>query len=233
MVLCALGGWLGCSPPESRLATTRRAMVFEELGRIIVGSVPGAKVLVVGNPFTRVTGADDAIQDAEATAVRGLVKGLGTGAEYLGTDHPELKPGALENPRSFGIPAGASTPLSFLSAPGAWDAVVARHPGTGVLVSLIGLPADLAETQAWTEPGGPRWVLFKPDLRLLGPRAAVETAFREKRLLALVLDRPGAPPEGEPLRGDREAELGRRYLFVTAENLGAMATSWPRLFAAP
>ena len=128
------------------------------------------------------------------------------------------------------MPAGITTPISFMTAPGAWDVLAAKHASARVLVSLVGVPADLAETRAWTDPAGPQWVFYLPDLRLLGAREAVRAAFREKRLLAIVLARPGAPPESEPLGRDRAAEVEKRYLLVTAENLEERIAAWPRLF---
>lgn len=225
---------VSCSPPERQHALTRRTQTFEQLGAAIARLAPGSTALMVGNPFAVRPGADPALRQVEEASILGLRRGLGPSATWAGVAYPALKPGALENPRAFDLPPGATTPLSFLTAPGAWDrlreAAPSPAPTSLVFVSLIGLPADLAETRAWTDPGGPRWVLYLPDLRLLGSADAIRAAFREQRVLAMVLNRPGAPPESEALDGDVREDFERRCLLVTAANLEESLRAWPQLF---
>lgn len=224
----------GCSPPEHRRSLHHREQVFEVLGATVARLAPGSPVVVVKNPFASRPGADPSLRTVEEASVRGLRRGLGTPEVPVSEAAPELKPGALENPRAYDIPPGATTPISFLSAEGAWDRLPlpSTPPGkTPVLVSLIGLPADLATTRAWTDPQGPGWVLYLPDLRILGNTEALRAAFRGRRILALVLARPGAPPELEAPAGDARAEFERRYLLVTAESLESILREWPRLFS--
>jgi hypothetical protein len=227
-VLVGLGA-AGCAPPESRQADARRELVFERLGREIAARQPGAKVLVVGNPYAARPGAEASIRTAEEASVRGLRRGLGKGAESVGVAHPRLRPEAESDPQSVSIPVGASTPLSFLTAMGAWDRLREGNPGATVWVSLIGFPADLADTAAWKDPRGPKWVMFLPDWRILGSTAAVGAAFSEGRLLMAVMSRPGAPPESESMLADREAEFERRHVLVTAETLERVRREWPML----
>lgn len=229
-LVLGLGMALGCAPPEERLASRRRELVLRRLAHEACRAVPRSPVLVIGNPFAQRPGADPALRAAEAAAVRGVRSGLGAGSALVGVVHPELKPGVLEDPGSIAIPGGATTPLSFLSAPGAWDRLREQQPAAGLWISLIGVPADLAETRAWTERPGPGWALFLPDLRLIGPPAALRSAFVDGRLVALVLSRPGAPPEKEPMAKDPDEEFRRRYLLVTAANLEEMLAAWPGLF---
>lgn len=228
-----LGLVVACSPPERRHALLRREQVFEVLGATLARLAPGSPILVVENPFASRPGADPALRAVEEASVRGLRRGMAAADAGITVAVPELKPGALENPRAFSIPPGATTPLSFLSAEGAWDRlpVPAAPPGkAAVLVSLIGLPADLSTTRAWTDPRGPAWVLYLPDLRILGNVQALRAAFRERRILALVLTRPGAPPESDAPLGTAAAEFERRHLLVTAESLDTTLREWPQLF---
>lgn len=220
----------GCAPPEERWASRRRELVLGRLTEAACRAVPQAPVLLIGNPFAHRAGADPALREAEEAAVRGVRRGLGPGFTFSGIVHPELKRGALEDPRSIAIPGGATTPLSFLSAPGAWDRLREQHPETRLWISLIGVPADLAETRAWTERPGPGWALLLPDLRLIGPPAALRSAFADGRLVALVLARPGAPPEREPMAKDPDQEFRRRFILVTAGNLEEVLAAWPGLF---
>jgi hypothetical protein len=207
----------GCGRPEQRHAMARHELAFERLGQEIRRAAPEAAVLAVGNPFTLKPRAA-AMKEADESAMRGLKRGLGDGPRLLGVAYPVLKDGALENPHAFPAPPGASTPLSYLTAPGAWDRLLEEHPGANVLVSLIGIPADLKETRAWTQAEGPRWVLFLPDLSLIGSPEEVRAAFETGRVLAAVLRRPGAEPESEPLSDDAREEFDRRFIMVTAEN---------------
>lgn len=225
----ALLGATGCAPPEARQAGVRRELLFERLGREIATRQPGAKVLVVGNPYAARPGAEASIHDAEEASVRGLRRGLGTGAAFVGVAHPRLRPEAESDPQSVSIPVGATTPLSFLTAAGAWDRLREEQPESTVWVSLIGFPADLAETGAWKDPRGPKWVMYLPDWRILGTGGAVGAAFSEGRLLMAVLSRPGAPPESEPMLSDRDAEFDRRHVMLTAENFERVRGEWPVL----
>lgn len=231
-LLCWWGG--ACSPPEQKHALTRRTETFRILGETIASLASDATVVVVGNPFSVRPGADPTFREVEVASVDGLRRGMGKGATLVGPVQPALQPGALENPQSFPLPPGATTPLSFLTAPGAWDKLVAEQAKPSgksvVLVSLIGFPADVATTKAWTDPAGPRWAMYLPDLRLLGSGEALRAAFRERRLLAVVMNRPGAPPESEPPLADARADFERRYLLVTAANLEESLTAFPRLF---
>jgi len=208
-------GITGCGSPAEDHALARRELALERLGREIARRVPGARVLVVGNPFVGAPGAGRAIRDAEEAAVRGLRRGLEGGGEIVAVSHPRLRDGALEDPRRFPMPPGATTPLSYLTEPGAWDELRREHPQANVWVSLIGLPVDLASTEAWNAEDGPKWALFLPDLRIVGGPEEVRAAFG-RQILAAVIPARGAPPDSEPLLPNREAEFQRGYELLTA-----------------
>jgi hypothetical protein len=159
-----------------------------------------------------------------------LEKGLGAGTKFLGVAYPQLRAEAKDDPHAVPIPAGATTPISFLTAPGAWDRLVELHPDARVLVSLIGVPADLAQSRVWTASDGPVFALLLPDLRLVGDRAAVRSAFQQGRIIAAALTRPGAPPESAAMRTDRQGEFDLRYLLATPANIDELMEAWPQLF---
>lgn len=220
----------GCSPPEQRLASARRELVLARLTEAAVQAVPGARVLVVGNPFAQQPGADPGLREVEDASVRGVRRGIdGSGARFLGVTQPGLREEALRDPTMVPIPPGATTPLSFLTEAGAWDRIRMEHPEATVWISLIGVPADLMQTKAWTDAGGPKWALFLPDSRLIGGRDAVGSAFEAGRLVAMVLARPGAPPESEPMRSEPGEEFERRFVLVTRETWEAVVGAWPQL----
>ncbi|MGE3311857.1 MAG: hypothetical protein AB7O66_17970 [Limisphaerales bacterium] len=229
LVLGILTG--GCSPPEQRHALARRELVLARLAEAAASSVPGATVLVVGNPFVDLPGSTSELREVQEASVRGVERGVVShGGRFLGVTAPRLRSEALADPSSVAMPADATTPLSFMVEPGAWDRLRVDRPEANLWISLIGVPTDLAATKAWLEPAGPRWALFLPDLRLVGDRQAIRSAFERGRLVALVLARPGAPPESEPMLADVREEFARRYLLVTRENMDAVIGEWPGLF---
>jgi hypothetical protein len=230
LVVC-LWVFSGCRPPEMGHALARREIALERLGEVIRKSESGGEVLVIGNPFSQRPGVSRDIRDAERAAVRGLRRGLGDSA-VLREVFPELKPGALEAPETFSIPPGATTPVSFLVAPGAWDDLRRQYPDAKVLVSLIGLPVDLEGTSCWKDTNGPRWALFLPDLRFMGEPGAVKEAFERGRLLAVVLNRIGAPPESVPILDSADEDFARHHLLLTRDNVDALMEAWPKLYPA-
>ncbi len=226
-----LGGVWGCGPRESRLSGARRALVLERLTLAAVERATGEGVLVIGNPFAHGSGANGGLREADDEAVDGVKRALErVGGRYVGLAVPRLREEARRDPTQVALPPGASTPLSFMTEAGAWDGLRAAHPDAGLWISLIGVPADLATTRAWTEAGGPRWALYLPDLRLLGGGDGVGEAFRSGRLVAMVLARPGAPPESEPMKADAGEEFDRRHILVTADRFEAVRLEWPGLF---
>ncbi len=222
---------VGCSPPEQRQALARREMVLAQLTEAAVRSVPKAVVLVIGNPFAQQAGADPELLAVEEASVRGVERGMGpSGARLLGVVQPALREEARRDPTLVPIPPGATTPLSFLTEKGAWDRIRAAKPEANLWISLVGVPADLAETRFWQDADGPRLALFLPDLRLLGGREGVRTALESGRLVALVLGRPGAPPESEPMLANHREEFERRYILVTRDTWTSVVEAWPQLF---
>lgn len=224
----------GCAPPENRLAGSRRELVMERLTEEALRVAPGAAVLTIGNPFAAMAGSDSALRAVEDASRRGVARAVEkAGGKLAGATVPALREDARQDPTRVPIPTGASTPISFMTERGAWDRIRSEFPGAGLWVSWVGLPADLAETQAWLETGGPKWALYMPDLRMVGTRESVREAFRVGKLAAVVLARPGAPPESESMVADARAEFDRRYVLVTRENWEEVEREWPSLLDGP
>ena len=230
-------GWVlsaGCSPREARLAGSRREMVIERLTAEALKAAPGAAVLTIGNPFAGLAGSDPSLREVEDASRRGVTRAVEkAGAKLAGSTVPRLREDAMRDPTSVPIPTGASTPISFMTERGAWDRIGSEFSGAGLWSSWVGLPAHLAETRAWVESGGPKWALYMPDLRLVGTREGVKEAFESGKLVAVVLARPGAPPESEAMLPDAQAEFDRRYVLVTRDRWEAVEREWPTLLASP
>jgi len=218
--------------PERALrnaAEDRRSLALETLGAYLAQRHAGDRILVVGNPFVQRPGQPGEIKAFEKAAVRGLRRGVAGRLEVAGIAYPALAPKAAANPAAVSLPPNATTPLSFMTAPDAWDRLRREHPAANLWVSLIGLPVGVARMAVWKEPV-PRFALFLPDLRILGGTAAVRAAFRSGKLVAMVLNRPGAPPQSAAPVGDARAEFNRRFLLVTPENCEAALRQYPGLF---
>lgn len=218
--------------PERALrnaAQDRRTLALQVLGQHIARQAPGGRVLVIGNPFAQQAGQSPDVYAFEEAAVSGLKKGLGDALEFTGTACPELDARAAANPGAVPLPPDLKTPLSLMTARGAWDRLQQEHPAATIWVSLIGLPAGITGTAVWRSEEI-RCALLFPDLRVLGNRAAVRTAFRSGKLLGIVMNRPGAPPQNVAAEKSIQAEFDRRYLLVTPENFEEMLRTHPGLF---
>lgn len=212
-----------------RHAVTRRELALRVLGEYLAGLGSGQQAVIVSNPFTQRPGQPGEVLAFEAAGIEGLKRGWGQKVKLAGVFFPELSPAALADPGAVSMPPGATTPLSFLTAEGAWDALLKKYPGTELVVSLIGLPADPPALELWQQPK-PQLALLLPDLRLIGDRAAVKAAFGRGKLVAAVMNRPGAPPESAAHEADYRAEFANHFVLVTAENLDAVLAIYPGLF---
>jgi hypothetical protein len=210
-------------------AVARREIALRVLGEYVAGQAGGRQAVIVSNPFTQRSGAPGEVLAFEQAGLRGLKQGWRQNVRLAGVFFPELSPAALADPSAVNMPPDATTPLSFLTAERAWDALLKQYPDADLVVSLIGLPADLPALELWQRPK-PQFALLLPDLRLLGDRPAIVAAFRRGKLLAAVLNRPGAPPESAALERDHDAEFKQHFVLVTAENLEAVLAIYPGLF---
>jgi len=210
-------------------ALDRREVALRVLGEHLATQAAGQTALVVANPFSQMPGQAREVYAFEEAALRGLKDGWGDRIRLAGVAYPELLPAAKRDPSSIPLPPDATTPLSFLTAERAWDALVRKHPAANVLVSVIGVPAGVQALECWRQPT-PRFAFLLPDLRLVGEAAAIATAFKSGKILAAVLNRPGAPSETVALQGDFRAEFESRYLLVTATNIDDLIQVFPSLF---
>lgn len=174
------------SAPKSA-ALVAREHAMEKLGARIAKLRPDCKVLVLSNPFARQAGYLDVKNQYERASLRGLRKGLG-GRSPVTVVFPEIRPEYLANPQSIIIPGDSRTPLSFLVKPASVEQLIEAHPECRVIVSLIGLPAEVDRGKIWDEKDPRCFALLLPDLRVLGPPAKAVEAFQREKLLAVVTE---------------------------------------------
>ncbi|HOW66363.1 MAG TPA: hypothetical protein P5186_24840 [Candidatus Paceibacterota bacterium] len=214
--------------PQNK-ALARREIALRVLADHLAAQQAGKTAWIVSNPFTQRAGQPPAVYAFEEAGIRGLQKGWEGKIKLGGISFPTLLGGAIENPQQFLIDPQTKTPLSYLTAPGAWDALIPAHTNVDLIVSLVGLPLDVRNLNLWRQPK-PQWVLLLPDLRMLGDLDAVRSAFRSGKLAALILDRPGAPQESTAVSADYRQEFDRFFLLVTRQNLEQMTANWPQAF---
>ncbi|MBI4326568.1 MAG: hypothetical protein HY674_15080 [Chloroflexi bacterium] len=235
LAVAALLGFLGIRSNLFRLgsrgmALTDRELATEVLGQYLAQHYPGKKVLVLSNPFTQRQGQRKEIYEFEEAGLRGLRRGLGQRLAVEAVVFPELRPEVFQNPGSSYIDPKTTTPLSYLMADGALDAVWRQHRGAELIVSLIGLPLNVRQTEAWRNPSGPRFALLLPDLRMVGDQKAVSEALEARKIAAIILKRPHAPAEDVPLGKDSQKEFADRYFLVVPETVELLLKQDPRLF---
>lgn len=199
-------------PVDAQQAALReRALVMEIFASRLVSGGPAKRVLIVGNPFTRMPGASSTIVDAESSSVAGLRRGLGVSAKVMGPLYPKLRPEAVQDPASVPMPPGTSTPLSYLTAEGEWDRLIAETGSVDLVVSLIGIPGDLEKHAWWRAPSGPKLALLLPDFRVLGDPSRVDEVLQSGRIAGAVLPLKGAlsqPGSDRGLTSFRESVEG-------------------------
>ena len=218
------------SRPFGGRPLAQRELATQFLGQYLARTYPGNKAIILSNPFSRRPGQPAAVYDFERAGVRGVQRGLGKAIAVEKVAFPELKPGALENPHAFPIPPNSRTPLSYLVSDDSLDRILQQSPDVEIVISLIGLPANVRQTRAWTRTSRCRFGLLLPDLGVLGDQAAVLEAFRSGRITAVILNKPGAPSEDQPLGKDPKMEFEQRFLLVTPENVEQYLQLFPRSF---
>ena len=232
LLLLALGGgtawWLLQPSPEGNALQVRK-LATRGLARHLGQHQPGAQVIVFSNPFTQQPGASPEIRQTEEAGVQGLKEGFGESVT-LAVAFPVLPPEAISNPRALLGDAQTSNPLSYLLPGASFDAEIRKHPEARLCVSLIGLPRELEQFEAWNRATPPGFALLWPDFSGIGDAAAIRLAFASGKLVACVLRRPGGPGDESRLDQPEAAEFRRRFILLTRENLEETLKTNPELF---
>lgn len=233
-VVLAVGlgaAWLWRRGPHQEVLHVRE-LATRGLAEHLARAFPGHRALVISNPFTQQNDLPREMREMEEAGLRGLREGFGSKVSLVAVAFPELKPEAKENPRAVFIDPESTTPLSYLVTEEAFDKLARQYPDCDLLVSLIGLPAKLARVQCWQNPGGPKFALLLPDLRVIGNNAAIRQAMRGGKLAAFVLARPGAPKTQPAADGEFAAEFEKRFVLVTPEIVDQVMQAFPQVFPA-
>jgi hypothetical protein len=205
-----------------------REIATQFLGEYLAAHYSGRKAVVLSNPFSTQPGQPREVYQYEKAGLRGLRRGLGKAVTIEEVAYPEIRPAFFKDRRSVPIDPATSTPLSYIVAEDALDKITRQHPQAEVMISLIGLPVNVLQTETWKT--GRKFALLLPDLRMLGDQSSIRAAFQSGKIAAIVLNKPGAPPDDQPLSRDPKMEFTLRFLLVTAENVDQYLKAYPRLF---
>ncbi len=207
----------------------QRELATQYLGRYLAANYPGKRAIVLSNPFSNQPGQPAEVYQYEKAGLRGLRRGLGGAVQIQQVVFPDVKTGALANPRSVFIDPATPTPLSYLIADGALDKIAREYPGAELVVSLIGLPANIQRAEIWKADNRRSFAVLLPDVRLLGGAGGIREAVKAGKISVLILNKPGAPAE-RPMSRDARMEFDERFLLVTPETVDEYVRLYPRLF---
>jgi hypothetical protein len=231
LVAAGFALWFLLKPDPQRSALGVREIATRGFAEHLARAHPGAKVLIVSNPFTQRKDTARAIVDMEQAGIRGLREGFGGKISVEAVAFPELKPEARENPAALLVDVETTAPLSYLMTADAIDQLARQHANCDLIVSLVGIPLHVTATEAWKSVGAPRFALLLPDLKILGNTASLKASLKSGKLAAFVLPRPGAPGDDTPPGRDWKTEFEKRFLLVTPENVEQVMQAHPKLFA--
>jgi hypothetical protein len=200
------------------------------LGQYLATRYPGKRAVVISNPFSDLPGQPREVRQFEKAGLHGLQRGLGTKMTIERVVFPKLKPGLLQDPHSAFIDPRSTTPLSYMVSDSSLDQIAHQFPEATIVVSLIGLPINVRQTETWKSSSRRVFALLLPDLRMLGDQSEICQAFQSGKLAAVILNKPGAPPSDRPLGKDPTLEFEQRFLLLTPENIDRYLRIYPRLF---
>lgn len=205
-----------------------REVATQFLGEYLATHYSGKKAVVLSNPFSTQPGQPREVYQYEKAGLRGLRRGLGNSVMIEQIAYPEIRPAFFNDRRSVPIDPATTTPLSYIVAEDALDKISRQHPQAEIFVSLIGLPINVLQTETWKT--GKKFALLLPDLHMLGGQSSIRAAFQSGKIAAIVLNKPGAPSDNQPLGRDPKMEFALRFLLVTPENVDQCLKAYPRLF---
>ena len=166
-----------------------REIATQFLGEYLAAHYSGKKAVVLSNPFSTQPKQPREVYQYEKAGLRGLRRGLAKAVTIEEVAYPEIRPEFFRDRRSVPIDPGTSTPLSYIVAEDALDKIARQHPQAEILISLIGLPVNVLQTETWRM--GRKFALLLPDLRMLGNQSSIrQTGIR------LYLELQGKLPAG-------------------------------------
>lgn len=229
ILVVALVLWFSPRNGTRRNALGDRSLATKVLAEHLARHYPGKRALVIANPFTLKKGSPREIHDYQKASLKGLREGFGKTIQLEAVVYPELRKEAQSDPSSVYVDPRTTTPLSYLVAEEAFDALARRYPNCDILVSLIGLPAQVDRTEIWRDPRL-KLVLLFPDWRMVGDLEEVRRTIKSGKIAAAIMKKPGSPSEGAPMEEEVEMAFAKRFLLATSETVDDLMGKYPQLF---
>jgi hypothetical protein len=229
-LLFGFGLWLFPWSRAQEKPLAQRELATRILAEHLSQRFSGQCAMVISNPFTQRKGQRREIYAFEEAGIRGLRQGFGNSIRLKAVLFPTVRPEFFQHPEAVYVDPKTTTPLSYLVSDDAFDTLARQHSDCALMVSLIGVPANLAQAEFWKNRERPKLALLLPDLRLLGTREAVRQAVKSGKIAAMVLNKPGAPANDAAREKDYRAEFARRFFLVTAETVDEWMRNYPQLF---
>lgn len=214
---------------SERQPLTQREAACQVMAEYLAETAKPRKVMVMANAYAQMPDRPEAVYAYHNSSVKGLKKGFGDTASMV-VVYPALKKEAVANENAIKVDPQSKTPLSFLVAENAFDVQTAAQPETDVVVSLIGLPANLSAVASWKASGKPQYGLLLPDWRMIGRTNEIAAAFASGKLVAAVVPKPGTSELEAPMTKDHKAMFEMFYILVTANNVGEVMRDHPGIF---
>ena len=174
----------GQKPSVESAELAARRFGMRSLGLAILKQGNFKRCIVLGNPFVLKSNQSRFSKQIEKESYEGLKEGLGERIEVGEIQYLRLTDEAERDPSSVLLPPSATTPLSFMVRNEEWDRAMEGLDASVVVVTLIGIPADLKQQAWWNKETGPKLALVLPDYRVYGDEAEVGSLFTKKKIVA-------------------------------------------------
>ncbi len=193
---------------ETRFACAKAEILGDHLKK----KCAGEKTLIV---------ADRDFEKNERTKrlIEALKKGLGT---------PDAEVCTIEIANKGNMPAEEEfmMPIEEMMTAKDFDKLIDSHSDCKLIVSMIGLPRDLAKMKLWHMSKDKR-----PNLALLNADThALKGAIAKGLITAVVSYKPGITYTEESAPSDPQKAFDMRYLLITPENVEKVAKDNKGLF---
>lgn len=204
-------------------------MKFAKSGAFILGQElakvkPGAKVLVIVNP-------DSQMDKRQQVLIEGLKEGFGSAITDVTIKSPNVKKPKL--PKGQDPEMMMEMPFEELVKADDINKLLSQNRSCNIIVSLIGLPMDMANLKIWEQfeddpKKTPRLSLLFGDISMLYP------AIKGGLIPACVSYKPDAVYSEDAAPDDMQAAFDVRYILITPKNVDQLNTKYPkRLFRMP
>jgi len=194
---------------KNELAYSRSRAVM--VGRLLAEKYPGSKALVITDGIVPATKGQEQL-------IEGLKEGIGSAitieaAEGLPIDRSKMKPEEFR-------------PMEEMMNAALFDQLIVRYPNANLVISLIGLPYDVANMGLWKmDPKArPKVALLTGDIHQL--KDAIGAGY----IVAAVSMRPDLKDIEAKAPADPQKAFEMRYLLITPENIAKIASQYKGIF---